>query len=195
MTRAVWDHLLEATRSAHAAHPRLGAFTRFAPDLSETHVEPHRIPAASLFEADDTLTSSLAQAFRAASPLARWRETYKHTAIGDDFLNRFGCYCLIGKGGAFQSAEMSAYMVYMPPDLWYPWHHHPGEEIYCVLDGEAEFLRDGHASETLGPGGTSQHCSNQPHATRTRDHSVLALVLWRSHLTIPPVLTSREVAA
>lgn len=197
MSRAAFDALLDAARTAHSAHPELAAFCAFPDDLAATPVESHRIVAAALMESDEALRAAalhpLARAFLAASPVAKWRETYKDTAIGEDFMRRFGCYCLIGAGGAFRSAQMNAYVVYMPPALYYPWHHHPGEEMYYVLAGEAEFHREGEPAEVLGAGQSSQHASNQPHAMRTIGEPVLAYVIWRSHLKTPPVLTDRKV--
>ena len=65
--------------------------------------------------------------------------------------------------------------------------------MYLVLAGQARFMREGAAPETLSAGETSFHASNQPHAMETADHSVMAYVTWRNHLDTPPVLTDREV--
>ena len=196
MTRAVWDNLLEAARTVHESSAVLRDFCCFPTDLKNLEVDPYSVPAAALMERDRNLKSeqytNLRDAFIAASPLAHWRETYKDTDIGDDFMTRFGCYCLIGPNGAFTSSQMLAFVVYMPAGLWYPWHHHPAEELYFVLAGEAEFLRDGQEPETLSPGDTSFHASNQPHATGTRDQPVMAYVIWRNEFETPPVLTTRE---
>lgn len=181
---------MQALRDTHAG-ANLTQFCPFPTDLTAQDVTPHRIPVADLFEADPQ-THPLARAFQAASPAARWRETYKHTDIGADFLDRFGCYAVISAGGdaaPFISQQMNAYVVYMPPGLHYPWHHHPGEELYYVLEGSAEFQRQGQPPEVLGPGGQVAHASNQPHGMTTQGQSVTALVLWRSHLTVLPVWT------
>lgn len=140
----------------------------------------------------DADADPLVRAVLQASDEAFWRLTYAGTHIGQDFLDRFGCFCLIGSGGGWISAQISAYFVYMPPGLYYPWHHHPAEEIYHVLAGEAEFFRDGEAAEVLRAGDSSLHASNQPHATQTHDRGFMAYVVWRNNLTTPPVLTNRE---
>ena len=194
MTHPSFETLLDAARAAHGRHPALHRFCAFPDDVTATTVTPHHIPAADLMARDPLLQTPylppLARAFVAAGPHATWRETYRNTGIGDDFLARFGCYCLIGPGGAYQSAQMHAFVVYMPPGLCYPRHHHPGEEMYFVLAGSAEFHRDGAAPEILGPGQGVIHASNQPHAAETLDRPLLAYVIWRSHLGIPPVLTT-----
>ena len=125
---------------------------------------------------------------RGASAYAHWRQTYAETNIGQDFLDRFGCYCLIGENGAWTSRQMSAFFVYMPSDLWYTWHAHPAEELYFVIAGGGQFYRDGDPPRHLGPGQTMFHGSNQPHALQTGFSPLLALVLWRNNLDIPPVL-------
>jgi hypothetical protein len=196
MSRADWDDLLEAVRTAHANSPELQAFCDFPTDLQPQKVTPFHIPPAALMAAETGLFSdhhtALRDGFITCGPHAQWRETYKDTDIGQDFMDRFGCYNLIGQGGAFSSAQMWAWVVYMPPGLHYPWHHHPGEEIYLVLGGEAAFMRAGDATEMLRAGQVSQHGPNQPHAMETHDHPVMALVVWRNGFDTPPVLTPKD---
>ena len=193
MTRAVWNTLLEEARKVHAAHPDLRAFCDFPQDLDPMPVARHPVPPADLLAAETGLHSPdygpLRDAFCAAGPHAHWRETYKDTAIGQDFMDRFGCFALIGPEGGFASAVIRAWVVYMPAHLYYPWHHHPAEEIYLVLAGSARFMRQGSADRILGAGATSFHAGNQPHAMETTDHPVMALVLWRNGFESPPVLT------
>lgn len=193
MTRALWDQALKAAREAHSG--ALSAFCPFPEDLTATDVSPHRVPAARLFETDAAVDTShpLAAAYHAASPAAQWRETWKGSRISQSFLDRFGCYCLIGSGGAFKSAQMSAYVVYMPAGLAYPWHQHPAAEVYHVLAGEAVFQRAGHPPERLGPGDTILHESNQPHATETHTAPLLAHVLWRGDLGTRPIWTDEAL--
>ena len=189
MSRAVWDRALEALRALHAGDPRLSAFVPFPDDLTETEVAPRRIPSCDLLLAEGWEASPLCAAFADAAPHAFWRLTYEDTAIGRDFLDRFGCFCLIGEGGAYASAKARAWMVYMPARLDYPWHHHPAEEIYLTLAGEAEYRREGEPPETLRAGGLSHHAPMQPHAMRTYESPVMALVMWRDRFDGPPVWT------
>jgi hypothetical protein len=116
-------------------------------------------------------------------------ETYKDTDIGDDFMDQFACYCIIGENAPFMSAAIRLFMVYMPPHFYYPWHHHPAEEMYLVVSGNGVFKRKGCPDERLTEGETSFHQSNQPHAMETLDDPVLCLVAWRDDFETPPVLT------
>ncbi len=199
MTAAVWSDLLRETAAVYHAHDDLTAFAPFPTDLRAQSVVPHAIPSMRLLMAEtglqDTISAPLCEAVVAAAPIARWRETYKGTGIGQDFLDRFGCYSLIGSGGAYHSSTLWAWIVYMPARLHYTWHHHPGEEIYAVLAGQAEFMRAGEAGAVLRPGETSFHASNQPHAMTTHDHPVLCLVVWRNGFDTLPVLTPQGAAA
>ncbi len=197
MTTAIWQTLLSTCREAHRTHPTLAAFCGFPNDISPQDVVPFPIPAAELLSRETGLETSLYNDLRdaiiAAGPNARWRETYKDTDIGETFLSRFGCYCIIGDGGPFSSQQIRAWIVYVPPKLHYRWHHHTGEEVYLVIAGEAEFFRKGDPPETLRSGQTSTHASNQPHAMETHETPVLALVIWRNGFDSVPTLTPPEV--
>jgi len=194
MAAQVWTSALEHLRDAHVAYPALAEFCAFPTDIQPQDVSPYDIAPRTLFEAETNWNSravgGLCDAFLAASPHAHWRETYKDTDIGQDFMDRFGCYCLIGKGGAFTSNQMLAFLVYMPAGLHYPWHEHPAEELYFVLAGQAEFHRHGEPSKVLGAGEASFHASNQPHAMTTHDAPVAALVLWRNEFDVAPKLSA-----
>lgn len=193
MNTADWDRCLTHTRKAHEAHARLSEFCPFPDDITPKDVTPHYIAAADLFARDDTLVSTtypkLLASVRTAGDNARWRETYKDTAIGQSFLDRFGCYALIGQGGAFDSAKMWAWFVYMPAGLDYPFHHHPGEEAYLVIAGGGLFRRAGKPEAELGEGEMMIHTAYEPHALVTTSQPILAYVVWRNGFETGPVLT------
>ena len=189
-----FDKLLHEIRDVFETIDALNEFCALPQNLAKQSVSPHFIPAARLFENDTGLYSpdftKLRDAIIKASSDAQWRETYKNTHIAELFREKFGCYCVIGEGGPFTSDEMGAYIVYMPKDLYYPFHHHPAEELYFIIAGEAEFLMEGKDPKRLGPGEHVFHPSNHPHATKTHDHPFLALVLWRGDMSVAPVLTN-----
>ena len=191
--RWVFDELLKAAREAYCGHPETLAFTPFPKEIVPQDIAPFHCPCADVMCNDSSLISEryapLQEAILAASPAAEWRETYKDTDIGADFMNRFGCYCIIGEGGPFMSDAIRLYMVYMPAHLYYPWHQHPAEEIYLVVSGRAIFRKAGCADVVLKEGQTAFHGPNQPHATETTDSPVLCLVAWRDQFHAPPVWT------
>ncbi len=174
---------LAMAQRLHAATPALNGFCAFPTALRIQHPAPHPIPAGNKFETDpdlsaDGLHADFLAALRAFAPQAMWRETYKGTVLGPDFLKNFGCYELIGKDGPFRADTMRGFIVYMPRGIWYPYHRHPSQELYYVLAGDADFyVRDD--CQRLGPGDKAFHRSNIPHALETTDSPILAWVLWR----------------
>lgn len=189
MTRAVWDDLVAALRKTHSQTPALRAFCPFPDDLIPLDVTRHQTAGARLCLKDKSLRnlSPLVDAILAAAPKAHWRETYKQTRIGRDFVDRFGCYRVIGRQGAFLSDQMFGFVIYMPPYLYYPYHHHPAEELYFVLAGRGEFQCVGHPAQVVKPGGHVFHGAGIPHAISTCSDPLLAYVIWRNGLDGAPV--------
>jgi len=190
---AVYQSLLRTTQTACAENAEMTGFTPFPDDIGRQAVTPFHSTCCDVFCEDKKLVSQRyavpQDAIRAASNAVHWRETYKDTEIGADFMDRFACYCIIGENAPFMSAAIRLFMVYMPCHFYYPWHQHPAEEMYMVVSGNGVFKRKGCPDERLTEGCTSFHESNQPHALETLDDPVLCLVAWRDDFEMPPVLT------
>ncbi|UWR02100.1 cupin domain-containing protein [Ruegeria conchae] len=194
MTQAqFWTHAAAELARCFRTHPSLAEFRSFPTDLVPQKVTARALPPLDLLATDQALrsgtVSTLRDAVLALACDAHWLEHYRDSGIGDDFLDRFGCFCLVGDQGGFASDQLRVWLVYMPPHLHYPWHHHPAEELYLVLAGQAEFLRAGQAKRWLSAGDTAFHASNQPHAMTTGADSVLCLVFWRNQFESGPQLT------
>lgn len=134
----------------------------------------------------------LTQALLGAADEAIWLQPYKGTELATRHMQDFACYEVIGWHAPFASAKMRSFVIYQPPHQHYPWHHHPAEELYVVLAGEAEFLLEGEAPKVLSPGDCVFHPSGTPHALTTHDAPVLAYVAWRNHFDVWPVWTEME---
>lgn len=190
---AVYQTLLCTTQDAYAGNAEMTGFTPFPDDIVRQAVTPFHSTCCDVFCEDKKLVSqkypALQDAIRAASDAVHWRQTYKDTDIGDDFMGQFACYCIIGENAPFMSAAIRLFMVYMPPHFYYPWHHHPAEEMYVVVSGTGVFKRKDCPDERLTEGEISFHQSNQPHAMETLDDPVLCLVAWRDDFETQPVLT------
>ncbi len=197
MTREIFEKALQEVKGFYEAEPALTDFHAFpsSDELAWRELEPNYIDPADLFAEDESLSpgrfDSVKEALLAAKDDARWRETYKNTNIGADFLAKFGCYELFGWEGHFDCQSTRGFIVYTPGGLYYPWHHHPAEEIYFILAGEAEFATEGNAPKMLRPGDTVFHQENQPHNMQTHEKGVLAWVQWRGDMSVKPVLTDR----
>lgn len=185
--------LFDAVSDRHRTDPALMAFCPFPSDVAPQPCAPFDVPAAQRLAGENGFRAApvdpLADLFLAAGPVAQWRETYKGRGLPAEFLDAFGTWCLIGGGGPYRSEHIASYLLYMPAHMWYPWHHHPAEEMYLILAGGGEFLVSGTAPRHLQAGQTIMHGANQPHALQTHDHPILAYVVWRNGFGIKPVLT------
>ena len=192
----LWENLLEETRKVHFGNSKLQDFCPFPNDIKKQELNPFHIPASDLMQNETGLLtedySELRDAFILASPYAHWRQTYKGTTVGKKFLAEFGCYGLIGPESPFQSEKIRAWVVYMPKNFYYPWHHHPAEEMYLCLAGEAVFRRENYTDIRLGSGGIIEHSANQSHSMETLKHPIMAYVIWRNEFGTKPVLTFED---
>jgi len=191
-----WEKLLETAKKVHLDNSKLQDFCPFPTDIKKQKFDAFHIPASDLMQNETGLLTDdyaeLRDAFISASPHAHWRQTYKGTIIGEKFLNEFGCYGLIGPESPFQSETIRAWVVYMPKNFYYPWHHHPAEEMYLCLAGEAVFRRENCPDIRLGSGGIMEHSANQPHSMETLEHPIMAYVVWRNEFATKPVLTFED---
>ena len=193
---AGFERLLSEVKSLHDGHKELQAFHPFPNDTKRHPIKPFQVPAAQLMQNEQGFYQSpyqrLCDALFDASDQMQWRETYKGSKISADFMKRFGCFEIIGRDAPFQSGQIRSFLVYQPAQLHYPWHQHPAEEMYVVLNGEAVFGLEGEQSRTLRAGESAFHGSNQPHALTTLDSPVLAYVIWRDQFDTAPVWTNPE---
>lgn len=192
----LFDALLSATRRAYLEHPEATGFAPFPADITPQAVDSVARPAKELLRQDagtdvDAL-ASLRQAVVAAADVVTWLDHYQDSDLGPGFHDRFGCFPIIGDSGPFISDSLRAWVVYMAPNLYYPWHEHVAEELYLVISGSAVFRKAGSADVTLRAGDTVFHGHNQPHATETGDEPVLCLVLWRDDFAHAPVLSDPD---
>ena len=192
---AIYHNLLSQARKVYNAHDALCTFASFPDDTPAKAFEPEERPPCRLLQNERGLSSKhyadLQKAIIDAAPYMKWRQIYTD-ASQHMFMDRLGCYSVIGGGAPFISDTIRLFVVYMPDGLYYPWHIHPAEEIYMVIAGKAIFRRAGHADEVLAEGQTMFHHTNQPHAIETQNTPMLSLVAWRNHLDTPPILVDIE---
>ncbi len=135
--KELFDKTLEEVELLHQGNHAIQDFVSFPNDFAWRELTHHNVPAARLMTEDQSLVSddyySLRNAFIAPWQFADWRETYKDTNIGNDFLSRFACYELYGHDGHFKTEKARGFLVYSDANLYYPWHHHPAEELYLGL--------------------------------------------------------------
>ncbi len=184
---------MDAIKHTYAGQKALRDFAPFPTDVTATQIPAHWEPCRDVFMAGPMDASGpharVHTALRQAADHVHWRATYADTDIGDVFMQNFGCFTIIGEEAPFTSGQGRAWMTYMPAGLVYPWHHHPAEEMYFVVSGQAVFRRKGQDDVVLTAGDTMFHASNLPHAMSTTTSPVLCLVFWRNEFDTPPELT------
>lgn len=189
MSRALFDHALEAARAYHEALPEAAKFVDWPNDVTWADLSGRQVPGAALMQSDpgfaaegiaaETEVRALQEAIVALAPHVEWRLTYTEEEVGRDFLERFGWFELVGPTGHFHSHQCRMTIGYWGPELDYPWHQHAPEELYTILSGSADFMAEGEEDRCLLPGDTKMHRANQPHAMITKDHPILCFVFWR----------------
>lgn len=193
-----WGAVKSELLALHARHPALRDFCTLPDPLPDQTFTPWMSRAAPLVMENPGASTPdltpLRDALMAAGPHAKWRETYRGSNIGDDFVDRFGVFQLIGPSAApFRATHMRSFISWTPPGMHYTWHHHPAEELYVVLAGEAEFAVHGKGAKILRPGDSIFHETMQPHSVVNHDQPVLSYVLWRGDLNTIPVVTPPEM--
>lgn len=193
--QSLFEETLAQVKKLHETNETIQNFSTFPSQFDWANLTAFPISGAKLMRHDKSLetdqNADLRDAFIAPWEYANWRETYRDTDIGEDFMSRFACYELFGHEGHFHTEQMRGFLVYSDANLYYPWHHHPAEELYYIIAGEASFATEGNEPKLLKPGDTVFHESNQPHNMQTHEGGVLAYVIWRNGFDIAPVLTDR----
>jgi mannose-6-phosphate isomerase-like protein (cupin superfamily) len=88
---------------------------------------------------------------------------------------------LLGRGGQFPDDRARCGPLLFGPDIDYPAHSHPARELYLVLDGTAEWWRDGE-DYIARPAIVLLHTERQSHAMRMGAEGLLDLWTWTGDL-------------
>ncbi|MCY4351460.1 MAG: dimethylsulfonioproprionate lyase family protein [Thiotrichales bacterium] len=215
------DLLLSATRTAvrHAARdvasecPEtvvLDELLSTAFPRAANPVEPAHTPAVSNFmdvavrAAATPRERMLASALASASPHLRWTIPYGPGAGADEMVTGYTSTMLSMPGppprpgyqAPFANPNVLVAFTLQAPGILYPLHRHKAPEVYYVISGEAEWMRDGETWRRRQPGEWIFHASDQGHAMRTGREPLLALAAWIDHLDCPsPVLEVEDTGA
>ncbi len=90
---------------------------------------------------------------------------------------------LIGPAGLVPGDKIRMGVYGMQPNLEYGIRTHPAEEIFIMLAGRADWLRDTEAYAEYGPGTRRHHPSMMRHATRTRDKAFMSIYVWNGDVS------------
>lgn len=148
-------------------------------------IKQHAIPVERYLSSSIPKAHVLCRQLRTIGPLLQWEVGYDGEA-DSDMQDRFGYAEIIGPNGLLE-AGFSCGLTLLGPNLFYPWHQHPAKEIYTPFSA-AQWGVDNGEMAVVEPGAVVLHKSNQPHAMRTTENTLLALWVWEGDLLTAPVM-------
>jgi hypothetical protein len=134
-------------------------------------LEPVRFPICSLLDEILAPATPLQAALRLIASDLTW---YRRPGGDDRFQESHANTMLVGPGGLEPREDLWIGATLMAPNIDYPIHHHPPEEIYLVLS-EGDWWRDGTGWFTPGVGGTLYNQPDVRHAMRSHARPLFAL--------------------
>jgi hypothetical protein len=121
---------------------------------------------------------ALADAFAIIEPHLDWKVRAGAEAHGEQFLNGHANATIAGNEGLEIRPDVRIGVSLMAPNVRYPDHHHPPEEIYVVLS-DGQWRQAGRPWHEPGIGGLVYNPANVVHAMRSAARPLLALwFLW-----------------
>lgn len=171
--------------------------------LLEREFEPAPMPPASL-----PVCGQLDQCRPLASPATaelvelicthhanlHWQQSYDPAAMPAGWAEGYGWFNLISPEGPFIAHHLRLSIGVWLAGLSYKPHHHPPEETYLVLAGEAEFWHDGAPPRICRAGETFHNAPDQMHSIEMREQPVMVLALWYGEALLVPSRFADQVA-
>ena len=108
-----------------------------------------------------------------------WGQTYSAQDFGAGFLKKYGWTEFIGLRGLIACDRMACGILFLGPQIEYPWHSHAAEEVYVPLTEPTLWRSGGQEWAYRAAGLPIYHSSGVWHAMRTESVPLLALYLWR----------------
>lgn len=107
------------------------------------------------------------------------------------FLDNYASLELAGLSGPLMSTRTAIGVLLLGPNLDYPSHLHPADEVYHVLSGTADWWMAGLPWQEREAGTCIHHPSGVAHAMRTGAAPLLALYAWTGDIATPPTFGGR----
>lgn len=122
--------------------------------------------------------AALAAAFAEIEPRLAWQRRPGATEVSADFADGHANAVIIGEGGLEDRADVRIGVSLVAPNIRYPDHRHPPEEVYVVLS-PGHWRKEARAWHEPGPGGVVYNEPNVVHAMRSTSAPLLAIwCLW-----------------
>jgi hypothetical protein len=171
--------MLEAVRSDMAAATPLASAPRA---LAVSALLGNALP-------DATIGAAIAQAVH----LFHWRQNPNYTAanMGAAFMAGYGYVEFAGpKEALFHAPDIRVGLLLLGPQLHYPAHSHPAEEIYHPLTEGGLWRRGQEEWRAVPTGHAIHHGPMVPHETKATNRTLLALYCWRGNTVTEAQLTN-----
>lgn len=123
-------------------------------------------------EAADLPVRDLAAAFRAIEPAFPWAKS--HRAAAAPLAETYAGALVVGPGGAIASDKVQIGVSLMAPEITFPDHQHPPEEVYIALSTGA-WRQNADPWVEPGIGGLIYNPPNIVHAMRSGKEPFLAI--------------------
>ena len=178
MSKPLFQALLDAVKSIYDATPDLQNFGNWPQEMTYCDIAPNPVPAIRQIKKWQNAAPAHV-ALQNVIDKCNWKQTYTEEEVGYGFLQDYGYIELFGPDGHFRTNDLRGYIAYWGRGLYYPWHNHQAQEIYCVISGSGVFEAEDTPTRICTVGDCQYHAAYQPHALTLKDGPILALVLWR----------------
>jgi len=122
--------------------------------------------------------AALAKALAAIEPRLCWQRRPGAERMPMDFADGHANAVVVGDGGLEQRSDVRIGVSLMAPNIQYPDHRHPPEEVYVALS-PGHWRQEARAWHEPGPGGVVYNEPNVIHAMRSTQVPLLAVwCLW-----------------
>ncbi len=146
---------------------------------------PERLPvcryldqAFAAAEQVDAPTTRLSKALRALDPMLAWGVRNTAKAIGEPFLSGHANASIVAPGQLESRTDVWVGVSLMAPNITYPYHDHPPEEVYVSLS-PGDWQQNADPWVTPGIGGLIYNPPGIRHAMRAANAPFLAAwCLW-----------------
>lgn len=101
----------------------------------------------------------------------------------DTFTGNYHFVAIVGPSDIIRNKQFRCGIFLQDANTFYPSHMHEGEELYFPLSGTALWQKNTNEFESIKSGQLIHHLPYQPHATWTKDASMLAIWAWVGNLS------------
>ncbi len=159
----------------------LGSLVRGSLDIAVTE-SPQQVDACFVLSEFQRGFSPLADLVLDKSDLLQWRLVVAGK-LPAKFTDNMAAVELIGPTGMIKNDKARLGFFIQAPNLHYPSHWHPAEELYHVVQGRSGWAVDDLSLSDKNGGDFIHHLSMQPHTMETYDEPLLAIWGWTGELS------------